>query len=55
MICKNCGTNNGDNATFCAYCGSPLTSKNRPKNKKSPNRKNNNNYSNNYNSDFANR
>lgn len=43
MICKNCGTNNGDNATFCAYCGSPLTSKNRPKNKKSPNRKNNNN------------
>ena len=24
MICKNCGTNNKEGVTYCAYCGKAL-------------------------------
>ena len=43
MICKNCGTDNSDNAKFCAYCASPLTTSSEPKKPQNRNKKNNNN------------
>ena len=43
MICKNCGTDNSDNAKFCAYCSSPLTTSSEPKKPQNRNKKNNNN------------
>ncbi len=30
MICRNCNTNNPDNVKFCARCGAPLFTNNRP-------------------------
>ena len=32
MICKNCGTSNSNNRTFCSYCGNNIDESRNKKN-----------------------